>query len=65
MKINITKAQRQSLIHACKGAIAYEESFIDAYKHVDDGSQKEPVGKAKILIRKWQKLIEYLRSYES
>jgi hypothetical protein len=63
--MKITKVQCRHLIHACRMAIDYEESFIDAYSNVHDGSEKEPVKKGRILIRRWHKLIDQLRTKKS
>jgi hypothetical protein len=58
----ITNIQRKHLIHACFIAIQQEESFIDAYSHVHDGSEKETVSNSKKWIKRWKKLINYLNA---
>ena len=60
MVLKIGERQRKDLIQACSTAIREEESFIDAYVDVHDGSEKEPIETAEKFIRKWKKLIVFL-----
>jgi hypothetical protein len=58
----ITNIQREHLIHACFIAIQQEKSFIDIFSHIHDGSEKEPVSNSKKWIKRYKKLINYLKT---
>jgi len=59
--MEITERQRKHIISACYTAIQSEESLIDAYSHVHDGSEKEPNRWAKKWVRRWKKIISELK----
>lgn len=58
--MKITKTQKKYIIQALFSAIQNEESLIDAYSNVHDGSEKQPVSQSKRWIRQWNKLLEQM-----
>lgn len=63
--MRITERERKYLVEACFAAIRHEEGFIEAYRNVDDGSEKEPVANSLKWIRRWRKIMVKLESFES
>ena len=57
--MEINKTQKRHLIQALFSAIQNEESLIDAYSNVRDGSEKQPILQSKKWIRRWEKLLNH------